>query len=168
MSIIIHGASATYQAEKSEKGFTLKGYPSEFTLNWIKKPDLLHVVYNNQSYTAIIHKFIREEKTLVLTVGMKKFTLTLADEHDQLLKSLGLDKLIKKGAENLKAPMPGMVLKVMVNAGDVLKKGDQVLILEAMKMENIIKAPNDVKIKSIAVKEKQAVDKNQLLIEFEA
>jgi biotin carboxyl carrier protein len=168
MSIEISGTSINYLADKSEKGLTLKGFPAVFTLNWIKKPDLLHVVYNNQSYTAIIHKFIKEKKTLVLTVGMKKFTLILADEHDQLLKSLGLDKLSHKSAENLKAPMPGLVLKVIANEGDVLKKGDPVLILEAMKMENIIKAPGDVRVKSMVVKEKQTVDKNQIMVEFEA
>lgn len=62
--------------------------------------------------------------------------------------------------------MPGLVLKLIVTEGEEIKKGDSVLILEAMKMENIIKAPVDGRIKSIRVKVKEAVEKNQVLLEL--
>ncbi len=71
-------------------------------------------------------------------------------------------------AKQLLSPMPGLIVDVFFKAGDAVKKGEQLLILEAMKMENIIKAPNDACIKKIHVQKSQSVDKDQLIIEFES
>jgi biotin carboxyl carrier protein len=60
--------------------------------------------------------------------------------------------------------MPGLVLKVLVSEGDLIKKGEGLLVLEAMKMENLIKAPADIKISKINIKSGQIVEKNQVLI----
>jgi biotin carboxyl carrier protein len=168
MSIEVSTDSSVYLVEKKQETWFINEKETDFSFQWIKKPDLIHVVFQNQSYTALVHKINKEEKTVELTVGIKKFTLKLADDKDRLLKSLGFDKLLQKNIANLKAPMPGLVLKIIANVGDEVKKGEPLLILEAMKMENMIKAPADVKIKQIAVSEKQAVDKNQLLVEFES
>jgi biotin carboxyl carrier protein len=62
--------------------------------------------------------------------------------------------------------MPGLVLSVLVKEGDEVKKGDNLFVLEAMKMENIIKSPADVTIKSIKIKASDKVEKNQVLIQF--
>jgi biotin carboxyl carrier protein len=70
-------------------------------------------------------------------------------------------------ANVVKAPMPGLVLRVQVKVGDAVKKGDALLVLEAMKMENVIKAEGEGIVKAIKVNEKQAVEKNTLLIEME-
>jgi biotin carboxyl carrier protein len=78
-----------------------------------------------------------------------------------------MDKLMGNKANLLKAPMPGLVLKVLVTEGQAVKKGDGLLILEAMKMENIIKASSDGMVKKIHIEEKNIVDKNQKMIEFE-
>jgi biotin carboxyl carrier protein len=83
-----------------------------------------------------------------------------------LLKSLGFDDLNAKKVNEIKAPMPGLVLDVRVSEGDTVKKGDAILVLEAMKMENIIKSPTDGIIKKINVKKGVAVEKNQVLINF--
>ena len=66
----------------------------------------------------------------------------------------------------IKAPMPGLVVKVLVEPQHEVKKGDPVLILEAMKMENIIKSPCDGVIKSINTSKGSAVEKNHTLISF--
>jgi biotin carboxyl carrier protein len=63
--------------------------------------------------------------------------------------------------------MPGLVLKIMISEQDTITEGDSVLILEAMKMENVIKSPGSGKVKSIKVKERDAVEKNQVLMELE-
>ena len=63
--------------------------------------------------------------------------------------------------------MPGLVLSIMVEPGDSVKKGEGVMVLEAMKMENIIRTPADGIVKSIDVKKSDAVEKNQVLIKFE-
>jgi biotin carboxyl carrier protein len=68
---------------------------------------------------------------------------------------------------DIKAPMPGLILEVNVKEGDEVKEGDYLLVLEAMKMENALTAPRDAVIKSISVEKGQTVEKNQLLIEME-
>jgi len=125
-----------------------------------------HILYNNKSYNIDVVKLNTEEKSMVLKVNSIKFTLQLKDKYDALLHSLGLDNLASKKVNEVKAPMPGMVLKVLVNEGDEIKKGDALLVLEAMKMENIIKSPTDGTIKKIAAIKGVAVEKNQLLIQF--
>jgi biotin carboxyl carrier protein len=63
--------------------------------------------------------------------------------------------------------MPGMVLDVKVTEGDAVKKGDALLVLEAMKMENIIRSTGAGVVKKIHVKKGVAVEKSQVLIRFE-
>jgi biotin carboxyl carrier protein len=62
--------------------------------------------------------------------------------------------------------MPGLLLNVLVSEGDIVKKGDVIFILEAMKMENALKAMQDGIVKEICVKKGQTVEKNQLLIKW--
>jgi biotin carboxyl carrier protein len=66
----------------------------------------------------------------------------------------------------LKAPMPGLVRQILVTEGNSIKKGDALIILEAMKMENILTAPMDGVISGLFVKPGATVEKNQILISF--
>ncbi|MBS1652057.1 MAG: acetyl-CoA carboxylase biotin carboxyl carrier protein subunit [Bacteroidetes bacterium] len=125
-----------------------------------------HLLYNNQSYNIDIIKFNVEEKTITLRINSEKHTVVLKDKYDELLHSLGLDKLAQKKISDVKAPMPGMVLNILVSEGQSVKKGEALIILEAMKMENILKCAADGVIKKIAVNKGTAVEKNQLLIQF--
>ncbi len=84
----------------------------------------------------------------------------------QLQKAMGISNKPSIDKQ-LKATMPGMVLDLKIKAGDIVKKGDPLLIIEAMKMENVIKAPSDATIKSIAVESGKSVDKGDKLLEFE-
>ena len=121
---------------------------------------------NNKSYNVDVVKLNVEEKSLVVKINSVKFTLQLKDKYDELLHSLGLDNLAVKKVNDVKAPMPGMVLNILVKEGDEVKKGDALIILEAMKMENILKSPSDGHIKKIAINKGVAVEKNQILIQF--
>jgi biotin carboxyl carrier protein len=112
--------------------------------------------------------FDEEEKSYKIKVNGNVYTVALKDKFDLLLQSMGMDALAAKKVNDLKAPMPGLVLDIRVKVGDVVKKGEPLVVLEAMKMENILKATNDVVIKKIAVEKGNAVEKNQLLLLFEA
>ena len=125
-----------------------------------------HLLLHNKSYNVDVVKLNTEEKSLVLKINTIKFTLQLKDKYDELLHTLGLDALAAKKINDVKAPMPGMVLSILVKEGDTVKKGDALLILEAMKMENILKSPAEGVIKKIAAIKGTAVEKNQLLIQF--
>ena len=63
--------------------------------------------------------------------------------------------------------MPGLVLEVLVKPGQTVKKGDKILVLEAMKMENIIKSPGEGIVKECLAEVGATVEKNQILINFE-
>jgi biotin carboxyl carrier protein len=152
----------------------LNGQQFEGTLNdLLIKGDLIkinpyqyHLLYQEKSYNVEVVKLNTEEKSLVVKVNAVRFSLQLKDRYDELLHSLGLDKLASKKVNDIKAPMPGMVLKVLVSEGDEVKKGDALLVLEAMKMENILKSPADGIIQKISAVQGTAVEKNQLLIQF--
>ncbi|MFM7765565.1 MAG: biotin/lipoyl-containing protein [Sphingomonadales bacterium] len=126
---------------------------------------LLHV--GSGVFTARLLELNRAEKSLTISLNGKTVSVTLKEPLDDLLHSMGLDKMATAKVSHVKAPMPGLVLNVLVEAGQEVKKGDKLLVLEAMKMENIIKAAGDGKVGRIAVEKGQAVDKNQTLIEFE-
>jgi biotin carboxyl carrier protein len=83
--------------------------------------------------------------------------------HQRLRFEVGLTKQVNA----IKAPMPGLILEINVVVGQTVQENDPLLILEAMKMENSFLSPRDGVIKSIAVTKGDAVDKGQLLIEFE-
>ena len=108
--------------------------------------------------------FDREAKTAEIKVNGNIYTIAAKDQFDILLDQLGLSNLNSAKVSELKAPMPGLVLKLFVGEGDEVKKGDNLFILEAMKMENIIKVPADVIIKTIKIKPGDKVEKGQVLI----
>ena len=86
---------------------------------------------------------------------------------DLILDDMGIKRSFDAVNTDVKAPMPGKVLKVFVNSGDIVKKGDPLLILEAMKMENVLKSENDCSIKTVFINASENVEKNQLLIELD-
>lgn len=90
------------------------------------------------------------------------------NEQELLLDRLGFKSAAEVGEGQLNAPMPGKILEIVVNVGDTVNTGDPVAILEAMKMENELKAPVDGTISSIHVEEGQSVEKNVLILEIEA
>lgn len=125
-----------------------------------------HVLYKNKSFRAEIVEVLSAEKKCTIKINNHIYNLELKDQYDELLHRLGLDNLNTIKVSELKAPMPGLVLKVLVSTGDEVKKGDNLLVLEAMKMENIIKSPADVTIKSIKVQTSDKVEKGQVMIQF--
>lgn len=129
-------------------------------------PYQFHLIYNNISYNVEVIKLNGQEKTITLKINTHKFSLELKDKYDELLHTLGLDTLAAKKVNDVKAPMPGMVLNILVQEGQEVKKGDALIVLEAMKMENILKSPSDGVVKKIAAIKGAAVEKNQLLIQF--
>ena len=150
----------------SEKdGILVNGRPVSADIYPVSKTSF-HILYQNRSYNAELIELNKAEKTCSVRVNAQVYTMTLADQFDELLHKLGMDNLNAVKVSELKAPMPGMVLKILVTEGEEVKKGSNLLVLEAMKMENIIKSPADVVIKSIKVNASDKVEKNQVMIIF--
>jgi biotin carboxyl carrier protein len=125
-----------------------------------------HFLYNGASYNVTVIGLNRDEKTMTLRINSKRYEISLKDKYDELLHKLGMDTLASKKVNEVKAPMPGMVLSILVQEGQEVKKGDALIVLEAMKMENILKSPGDGIIRKIAATKGSPVEKNQLLIQF--
>jgi biotin carboxyl carrier protein len=125
-----------------------------------------HVIYQHKSYSIEVVDFDKVEKVATVKVNGTSYKTVVEDQFDQLLKQLGMDNLAVNKIQQIKAPMPGLVLSILVAEGDEVKKGDSLLVLEAMKMENMIKSPTDGVIKKVAVKQGDKVEKNEVLINF--
>lgn len=126
-----------------------------------------HILYQNRSYRAEFVSADPARRQYVLRINGTKYTVNVADRYERLIQQLGLSVGSAPKMNTVKAPMPGLVLNILVEAGQMVQKGDPLLLLEAMKMENVIKAAGDGQVKSIAVEKGAAVDKGQLLLEME-
>lgn len=126
-----------------------------------------HLLLNNKSFTAQITANHFYKKTYEVTVNNTAYTVVIENDLDRLIKQMGFEQSSNKQINKIKAPMPGLILDISVSVGQQVNEGDNLLILEAMKMENSITAPRDGVIKSLAIAINDTVDKNQLLLEFE-
>lgn len=142
---------------------TLNGAPFQWDVSQISAR-VYHIIKDNRSYNVEMLDEVDGNRRVKVN-GTIYETQTI-DRFDELLKRLGMEKGGGSKVNELKAPMPGLVLQIAVKAGDTLKKGDRVLVLEAMKMENVIKSPADVTVASVEVEKGQTVDKNQVMVRF--
>ncbi len=158
----------TYQVKVNEASEISVSAEEITLLDNIKiSPIKYHILQNDKSYSAEIMDGNFNTKTYKVKVNNNIYNINIYNELDQLIKDLGFEISSSKKVENITAPMPGLILEISVKVGDEVKENDPLLILEAMKMENMINSPREGIIKSITVKKGDAVDKNQLLIEFE-
>ena len=125
-----------------------------------------HILHKNKSYRAEVVKADHVAKTFHLKINNKLQIVEVKDKFDLLLEKMGMVNGASAKINNVKAPMPGLVIDMKVKAGDVVKAGDPLLILEAMKMENILKAAAEAIVKNVKVKKGDSVEKGQVLIEF--
>lgn len=126
-----------------------------------------HTIIENASVKSRIISSDLERKIINVEVEGVEYEVCIKDSYDQLVKKMGLSANVVKKVSEIKAQMPGLVLDILVSAGDHLQEGDSIMILEAMKMENVIKAPAEMTIKEVLIKKGDAVEKNQLLINLE-
>ncbi|MBC3847917.1 acetyl-CoA carboxylase biotin carboxyl carrier protein subunit [Winogradskyella echinorum] len=126
-----------------------------------------HVLQNNKSVKATILSSDFNTKSYTIKVNNNTYNVNINDALDQQIEALGFEIGASKKVNNIKAPMPGLILEINIKVGDEVKEGDNLLILEAMKMENVLTSPREGVIKSVKVNQGETVDKNSLLIEFE-
>ena len=126
-----------------------------------------NIFVNKQLMNADIIDWNAENKIAKIKINQNLYEVAVQEPADLLLEKLGMVVPKAKKANALSSPMPGLILKVAVTHGQFVKKGESLIVLEAMKMENVFKASADCIIKEIKVQEKQAVEKGQELITFE-
>jgi biotin carboxyl carrier protein len=125
-----------------------------------------HILFEGQAYRAEIEEVNFAKKQLSIKINGNKYDLNIEDKYDLLVKKMGLSFSSSQKMKEVKAPMPGLVLDVLVGTDQAVNKGDALLILEAMKMENILKAEGEGVVKSIEVAKGATVDKGQIIIKM--
>ncbi len=126
-----------------------------------------HILQQNKSYKAEIKACDFNQKSYKITVNKNTYNIKIQDDLDLLIENMGFSSTIEKHVDFILAPMPGLILDLHVKIDQEVNENDPLLILEAMKMENVITSPRNGRIKSILIKKGDAVIKNQILIEFQ-
>jgi biotin carboxyl carrier protein len=148
-----------HQINVNGKGFVWDIVPT--------KPNTYHILHQHTSYNVEVLKADYQTKTFIIKIQGRAYEIEAKDHLDLLLQKMGIHNITPNQITDLKAPMPGLILDIFVKENQSIQKGDTLLILEAMKMENIIKAPADLKIKAIKAIKGQKIEKAQVLITFE-
>jgi acetyl/propionyl-CoA carboxylase alpha subunit len=125
-----------------------------------------HVLHHGKSYNAEVVSTDYATKIVVLKINGQRVELQAKDRFDRLLEQMGLSNTAAAKVNELKAPMPGLIVDIRVQPGQAVQKGDPLLVLEAMKMENILKAPADGIVGSVKVELRANVQKGQVLVQF--
>ena len=126
-----------------------------------------HILKDLKAYNVEVKAIDYATKTFTFKINGSIHTAKINDAYDRLIDQLGMKVGVSQKVGDIKAPMPGLVLEVAVEIGQTVTKGDKVLILEAMKMENVIKAAGDGVVKAIHTTKGQPVEKNQVLIKLQ-
>lgn len=162
------------KSDKADRVFTVKSKDNStlvddqlFDLDIVKiKKNYFHIIKNNRSFTAEVIHVDKGKKEVMLKINGHTFDLKVKDRFDLLLEKLGMSQNSSGQVREIRAPMPGLILDVHIQEGEEVKEGQVIMILEAMKMENIIKSPGEGIVKKINVQTGESVDKNSLLVQF--
>ena len=122
---------------------------------------LASLLIKNQSLEAVVEE--RESHWEVLTKG-ELYNVQVQDERAFRLAQARGVSLDDSGETAVKAPMPGLVIKVLVEVGELIEKGQQVVILESMKMENELKSPRGGVVTAVQTAAGDSVEKDQILV----
>jgi pyruvate carboxylase subunit B len=146
------------------------------------------IVIGRQSYHATfgriegtqLRQMVLDDRPVTLSVeplGQGRWALSLAgerlevevlDERTRHIRTLTGGGEQRPKAEVLRAPMPGMVVRINARPGDSVTAGVGLVVLEAMKMENELKSAASGRVKAVRVNPGEAVEKGQVLVEFES
>jgi len=133
----------------------------------IQTGDSISLTINHKVFKVDLISRSDDGKTLKASVNGKVAEFTIKSDLDLRIEKMGGSALSDKTARKIKAPMPGLIVKIMVAPGDSVEKGQVLLNFEAMKMENQLKSTGSGTIKSVLVEEGNKIEKGQILIELE-
>lgn len=130
------------------------------------KDGLFNIIYKEKSFIANVLSHDKKNKVFEIVINNNHYKVQLKDGFDEALIRLGVEH---QGVDKDKAvvsPMPGKVVEVFVGAGDSVDEGDSLIVLEAMKMENIIKATKSGEVKHVYTSVGDSVEKNCRLLVY--
>jgi len=157
-------SNVSFENESLTAGFINQ---TPFELDLVEtREGCFHLIKDNKSYQVDLVEFFPEEKQIILSINGKNYKMKVQDEMEILLQKMGITNTNVGKVNEIKAPMPGLVINIAVSEGQTVEKNQQLFVLEAMKMENNIKSPIDGVVGKILCEKGKAVEKNQLLLVF--
>ncbi len=151
-----------YEIEiNSDDEITVDGQMLSVDFQTIADQPVYSVILDGASHEASIHS---TETGLQVLLRGQLFEVVVEDERQRRLRKSSGGIPVHGGELQIKSPMPGLVITVPVEEGQEIKQGDNLIILESMKMQNEIKAPRDGKVMRVRVTAGDSVDQNQLLL----
>ena len=151
-----------YSIEIIDKGhLSVNGKVMDVDFESISGQPVYSLVIDGKSYEAYV--YAKEEEWQVLLLG-QQYPIRVEDEREKRLKSAGGTPLQESGDFQLKAPMPGLVISIAVQEDQQIEKGQVLVILESMKMQNELKSPRDGKVERVKVKVGESVEQRQILL----
>jgi biotin carboxyl carrier protein len=166
MKYIVQLDGQAIEVEVDGERVVIAGQECHATLGQVGGTPLRHLMVDGKPVTLSVESLGRGR--WALTRAGDRVELEVIDERTRHIRSLTGTGDNRRALDVLKAPMPGLVVRVAVKAGDAVSAGMGLVVLEAMKMENELKAPAATTVKSVRVAPGEAVEKGQVLLEFEA
>lgn len=139
------------------------------TAQWTQLgPRTWSVLMGSHRYKVECEKAPDADGHAVFRINGVRRAVRILDDRAKLLEKMGMSVNQGAASGDITAPMPGKVLQVLVKVGDVVEEGQPLVVLEAMKMENVIKAAANGTVSAVEATQDQAVEKGALLVGFEA
>ena len=144
-----------------DKHVSVDGKVYEVDFESVSGQPVYSLIVDGRSHESYIYQ--GDDNWQVLLRG-RLYPVTVEDEREKRLRAAAGGGVAETGEFHLRAPMPGLVVAIPVTEGQSVKKGQVILILESMKMQNEIKAPRDGTIGRIRVKAGETVEQKQTLL----
>jgi biotin carboxyl carrier protein len=139
----------------------LDGQPYEVDFDSIGEGPVYSMLLGGKSFEAYVYP--TEDAWQVLLHG-RSYPALVIDEREKRLKAAGGGRVSERAEFQLRAPMPGLVVSVPIEDGQEVEKGEVLIILESMKMQNELKAPRPGKISRLRVKVGDSVEQHQIML----
>lgn len=157
---------SSFQVDTGNQGPTLGGQTEGWSCEQIGQ-GRYSVIYGNSSYIAILNEPGTGDGNPVFRINGQDYSVAVSDPGRQAGNILTGKEVIAGQVSRIRAPMPGLIRRIFIKAGQEIRKGDPVLVLEAMKMENQFNSPADGRVKEISVMEGLPVEKGGILFVLE-
>ncbi len=149
----------------SDKNASLNEREFQYECKFINENTMILRI-NNENYFLSVSE--NEESNLLdINIESKIYKVSCRSELEMMIDKMSGNKTGSKIRKEIHSPMPGIIKSINVKEGERINKGDVIMVLEAMKMENEIKASRECVIKKLNVDVMSSVEKNELLIILE-
>jgi biotin carboxyl carrier protein len=138
------------------------GQTHQLDFRAIDQEGLYSLLMDNKSYEALVVE--ESDGQLRVVIDGALYTVNVMDERAKRLAEAAGGFAPPNGEQGLKSPMPGLIVAIPVQEGDVVKKGQVVVVLESMKMQNELKSPREGTVSAIKITPGQAVEQGQVLL----